>query len=185
MLDWAGRPLLIHVIEQMLAAGCGQVIIVLGAYAEEISPIVRSVFGSRQVAIVFNSDWQNGQAKSLHIAIKAAIAIAANFGSDSRFLLCVCDQPMISIDALSSLSKHGLLTGKAVIATRYPDGGGVPACFSREALAALAAQGDQGARNWIRKQPSEAVELIDIPAALLDIDTQSDYELLLHQQHLQ
>jgi molybdenum cofactor cytidylyltransferase len=73
-------------------------------------------------------------------------------------------------------------TGSAIIATAYPDGGGVPAIFDKSVFPQLLKlDADRGARQLIRNH--EGVVLVP-PAEqqIRDIDTPEDYQKLLGDQ---
>ena len=63
LLPVHGRPMLLRVVETILAARLNQVIVVLGASATEIQPLLIG----KPVTVVINADWREGLASSLRV----------------------------------------------------------------------------------------------------------------------
>jgi molybdenum cofactor cytidylyltransferase len=61
LLDWQGKPFVRQVAETALQAGLSPVIVVVGAYAEEVSKAVEDL----PVHLVRNSSWEQGHATSV------------------------------------------------------------------------------------------------------------------------
>ena len=96
------------------------------------------------------------------------LGLAALPPGTERVLLLVCDQPLLSVHHIEAL----LAAPGPVAAAQYGGRLGVPAVFSREHFAALAAtRGDQGARSLLRTLP---VTPVPMPEAATDIDTPAD-----------
>ena len=114
------------------------------------------------VTLLPNPGAAEGMGSSLRIGI-AALPL-----SIERVLVLVCDQPLLRPENLRAL----LAAPASVAAAQYGGRLGVPAVFSREHFAALAAvQGDQGARSLLRTLP---VTPVPMPEAAIDIDTPAD-----------
>ncbi|MCG6156486.1 nucleotidyltransferase family protein [Rubinisphaera margarita] len=173
LLDWNGRPLLRHTINELISAGLDHVIVVLGAQADVIESQALAD-APAMVEIVYNPDWETGQASSLSTGMRAANAR----GEEVRLLLvALCDQPFVIASDYRKLIDALSADGASAAATRYDSGAGVPAAFTRQAcLELLHVQGDVGARGWLRAQPFERVALVDIPTALRDLDSPRQYQ---------
>src|SRR5690348_4030085 len=61
LLDYRGRPLLRHSVEQALGSACRPVMVVLGAEADAC----RAAIGDLPVEIVVNADWAEGMGSSI------------------------------------------------------------------------------------------------------------------------
>ena len=173
LLNWRGRPLLVHSIAQLREAGCDLVVVVLGAYVDECQRACdlpgQSALARTPVVCGHHRNWADGQASSLHFGLKLAESF---IGGPFHALVAVSDQPL-----LTSVHYRGLIEAVrerrcSVAATRYPEGAGVPACFQHQCRANLMrTSGDQGAKAWVRKQPPTEVIEFDFGQETRDIDT--------------
>ncbi len=172
LLEWNGTTLLGSTIKSLGMAGCERLIVVLGAYESEIRE--HCVDGSNlPLETVINVDWSQGQATSLRAGIDRAIASEYRGAT----IIALCDQPLIDFGHYHKLAIQVSKFGAFAAATEYPEGPGVPACFSFSALQSLAISvGDTGAKKWLREQPTHSLRLITCPLAMLDIDTEFDYQ---------
>ncbi len=81
------------------------------------------------------------------------------------------DQPDLTASFLGFILDLWLKSDQGIVATQYPEGGGVPALFPRSFFPALQAlDGDRGARHIIAREKS-AVTLIQSPDELTDLDS--------------
>ncbi len=171
LIQWNGRRLLQHVIEQLTQSGADRVIVVLGAFQQRIYNSLM-VTGPNQIEIVVNDDWTRGQASSLATAIAY---IVPELRDEDVVLVTVCDAPLISIDHYGRLYEAVILRHFYSAATAYKNGPGVPACFSSAAILSLTElAGDVGAKQWLRNQPIESIKVLRCPEAENDIDRLED-----------
>ncbi len=181
LLHWDGTTLLGSTIKSLVTAGCERLIVVLGAYESEIREHCVA-FSSVPLDVVTNVDWIRGQATSLRVGIEHAIV------SDYRgeAIVALCDQPLIDSEHYQQLISRVSQTGMFAAATEYPEGLGVPACFSFSALLSLSSSismGDSGAKKWLRAQKPDRLSRVQCPQAAFDIDTDVDYrERMNHAQ---
>jgi xanthine dehydrogenase accessory factor len=166
LVEIEGQPLVRRAAESALAAGSGSVHVVVGADAVR----VRQVLHDLPVEIIVNDAWKEGMASSIRAAIDA---IEGRERPVETILLMLCDQPGVSGDVLRRLLDAYRATRAPVVASRYPEGPGVPALFHTELFPALKALGgDVGARELIRQLDRD---IVTIPFALPeDIDTPAD-----------
>lgn len=182
LLHWDGTTLLRSTIKSLVTAGCERLIVVLGAYESEIRDHC-TAFSSVPLDMVTNIDWSQGQATSLRVGIEHAIV------SDYRgeTIVALCDQPLIDSGHYQQLIKQVSQFGAFAAATEYPEGLGVPACFSFSALLSLSSSislGDSGAKMWLRAQKPDRLSRIKCPQAALDIDTDIDYRERVNRAHV-
>lgn len=172
LLPWNGTTLLDSTIKNLAMAGCERLIVVLGAYESEIREHC-VVHSNIPLDMVINVDWSHGQASSLRVGIDRAIATACRGAT----IIALCDQPLIDFGHYHKLATQVSTFGAFSAATEYPEGLGVPACFSFSALQSLSISvGDTGAKKWLREQTTHALSRVTCPAATLDIDTEIDYQ---------
>ena len=148
--------------------------VVLGADAENISKSIKD----GQLFIVFNEEWQEGMASSIR---KGVEALAKADSSLEGVLIMACDQPHLSSDHLVSLVENAAASNKLIVASRYGETLGIPAFFRKGILPQLCSlQGDSGAKKLMLENKGQ-VAAVDFPAGEIDIDTEADYENLLHK----
>lgn len=163
----AGKSLLRRAAEAAVASGASPVVVVLGNEAESFLPELAGL----PVWPVTNPDWQQGMGSSLRCGVRA---LQVDASSATAVLCMVCDQPRITSAHLQTLWERYAGSGK-VIAVRHGDRPGVPAIFPAKYLPELARiTGDKGARSVLAGLPGEAIEIVDLPEAVFDLDTPED-----------
>jgi len=172
LLPVRGRPLL----ETALAAACDsqldEVVVVLGAHADEIRRSVR--FGRARV--VLNPDHAQGMSTSLRAGIAS---LTPNVG---RAVVILGDQPDITAEVVDRLLETQAASGLPAAALSFDGLLHPPVVLARELWGDIAAlQGDVGCRALVRAHP----ELVAAVAAgrpgahPIDIDTLDDYRRLV------
>jgi xanthine dehydrogenase accessory factor len=166
----AGNSLIRRAAEAALAVGSASVHIVAGV---EVDGLCREVEGL-PVEIVVNDAWQEGIASSIRAGVEA---IERQDRPIEALVVMLCDQPGVTGDVLRRLIQTHRTTRAPVIASRYPDGPGVPALFCADLFPALRSlSGDIGARELIRHLDREVVTIpFDAPK---DADTLGDLAFL-------
>lgn len=168
LLPLAGQPLLLRAVDAALASSAWPVVVVLGAHAEKIRPLLARL----PVLIAENPAWSEGMASSL----RTGVAMLQQF---SRALdgavVALCDQPAFSADVIAQLVAHQRASGRSIVAARYDRRNGAPALFLREHFPTLASlTGEEGARVLLNDGP-HPVATVDLPALAADLDTPADY----------
>jgi CTP:molybdopterin cytidylyltransferase MocA len=179
LLDWRGRPLVAHALEQLMSAGCPRIVVVLGAHAAAVERACQSTVerheAQHSIAFVRNKLWHLGQASSLNCGFRHLLQ--ENLGS-SLIISALCDQPYVLAEHYRRLiAPFADEPWLDVVATRYESGGGAPACFRTDVVHELSyGSGDTGAKSWIRNCAADRVRLIELPEAKFDLDTTQQYE---------
>jgi xanthine dehydrogenase accessory factor len=166
----AGKSLIRRAAEAALAVGSASVHIIAGAEVDEL----RSEVDDLPVEVVVNDAWQEGIASSIRAGVEA---IERQDRPIEALIVMLCDQPGVTGDVLRRLVLTYRTTRAPVVASRYPDGPGVPALFSAGLFSALRSlAGDTGARDLIRHLDREVVTIpFDAPK---DADTADDLAIL-------
>ena len=151
-------------------AGASPVVVVLGANAEMIAPVLS---GLESVTTVINREWSKGLASSLATGLSAVFEDA----QCDAVLVTLADQPLVDATALKRLiAAFG--GERRIVASGYSNTMGVPAVFACEHMDDLMhLTGDAGAGTWLRSRPSE-VTCVPLDVAAIDIDTLSDADPL-------
>jgi molybdenum cofactor cytidylyltransferase len=171
LLSINGRPLLEFVVAQVCASRLDDVLVVLGAAADEIRVAVD--FGRAKVLV--NADHATGMASSLRAGLAA-------LGSEvDRAMVILGDQPDISAHLLDSLLDLQEETGLPAAALNF---GGLlhpPVVLKRELWGDLnELEGAVGCRAVIRAKPELVAKLMaetDLKHPV-DVDTPDDYRRL-------
>ena len=166
LLPVDGQPLLRRAAQTAIDAGLHRVLVVLGAEADRIRPVIADL----DVGIVLNPDWQEGMASSL----RAGVAAVERSLPDVRGLIVMtADQPGITAAHLGRIDAAQRVGGASIVASDFGDFRGPPAYFGRERFAALKSlRGDVGARALLRAEAILAVAAP--PGSGVDFDSPSD-----------
>ncbi|QLH24800.1 NTP transferase domain-containing protein [Streptomyces sp. Rer75] len=171
LLEYRGRPLVEHAARALLEGGCAPVHIVLGAAAGA----VRERAELPGCVLVDNPDWADGMGTSL----RAGLASLSGTGARA-VLVTLVDQPGIGAPAVARVRAACRDAGSLVTAA-YGAERGHPVLFGADRWAdvAASAEGDRGARAYLREHQAEIirVDCADI-ARVDDIDTPEDLALL-------
>lgn len=150
LLHLHDKPLVDHAVETVRAAGCGPVVVVLGAAADQ----VRAAADLNGAMVVVNPAWGTGLGSSLRAGLKVL-----STSTVEAVLVMPVDMPGVTADAV-----------RRVIALPYPD---VLVCATYEGLRnypmlfgrrhwpgiATLANADVGARPYLLAHKEEIVDI--------------------------
>ncbi len=171
LLTYQGSSLISHAVKIGLNSICKPLIVVLGAYTEQIKPEIDKL----PVKIVENPHWKTGMSSSIRAGIAAIKESNPNLDA---VIIALADQPLISEAVFDRLIQSYQETQNIIIASAYDDIVGVPALFNKTLFSELInLEGDKGAKALMRKYQDEMLA-IAIPEAAIDIDTPDDYQKL-------
>lgn len=134
-----GGAWLRHAVAALADGGCGPVVVVLGAAADEAAPLVPA-----PATTVVAEDWAEGMGASL----RAGLAALDGSGATAA-LVHLVDLPDVGPDVVRRLVAH---TDPSALARALYDGrAGHPVLLGRDHWAAVraGATGDRGARDWL------------------------------------
>lgn len=156
--DAAGDPWLCSAHSALIAGGCAEVVVVLGAAAAEARPLVP---GAR---IVEAADWATGMGASLRTGLEEI----ADDPADAA-LIHLVDLPDVGPQVVRRMLANA--TPTVLARATYNAGPGHPALIGREHWAAVAAEaaGDHGARDYLARHDVIAVDCSDL-ATGADVD---------------
>ncbi|WP_158791172.1 NTP transferase domain-containing protein [Granulicella sp. L60] len=154
LIRLGNETLLDRSVRNAREAGCAPVVVVLGAFEDQI----RDQCKLHDVLIVSHPEWTEGMGTTLSRGVQA-------FEDVQGILVMTCDMPAVTADHLRSLATLG-----RVAATSYGGRKGVPAYFSKDRFPELLElKGDMGARRLLQRAHS-----IELPGGELDVDTFED-----------
>lgn len=173
LLPFRGRTLVEVLADELLAGGCRDVVVVLGADA----PTVRNATNLTGYTVVENPEWKSGMGSSFRLGLAAVPA-------EDHVLVALVDQPGLTAETVARLlaaHKAGRVTAAAY---RGADGTlkrGHPLLLdlSLKEAAAASAKGDAGARLFLQAHP-ELIDLVDCSdqSGGQDLDTPDQLHLL-------
>lgn len=167
-----GKSLLQRAVQTALDSACRPVIVLLGAYDNEI----QSDIENEDVIVYHNFQWEEGMSSSIRLGI-AMLQKTQTPVSD--VILMVCDQPFADTTLLNDMINKKAITSKGIIACSYKNTLGVPVLFDKKFFPELLSlEGPDGAKKLIMKH-KEAVADIPFDLGSFDIDTNDDYEALI------
>ena len=175
LLSIEGRPLLEVVVKQVCASRLDDVLVVLGAAANEIRAAVD--FG--RASVLVNADHATGMASSLRAGL------AALDDDVDRAMVVLGDQPDISARLLDSLLDLQAESGLPAAALSFNGLLHPPVVLKRELWGDLnELEGDVGCRAVIRAKPELVAKLVaetDLKHPV-DVDTPDDYRRLTNSE---
>ena len=165
----AGEPLVRRGVRLLTDGGCDPVVVVVGASADLVRPLCEGA------EVVEAAGWATGMGASLRAGL-ADLARRPVGGC----VVALVDQPRVTADAVRRLREaHG--RGAVAAVATYDGRPRNPVLLDRSVWAevAAAAQGDEGARPWLRGHPHlvEQVDCTDVGAPD-DVDTPDDLAAL-------
>jgi len=173
-LDIGGQPLLRKTARAVLDSDVHQVVVVLGAWAQEHE----SLLDGLQVEIVYNADWNKGMGTSIRVGIEALM----KHPGVSNILILVCDQPLLTSEVISNIVAKFNASRKPIVASSYRGVPGVPVLFDKSYFQRLKElPDDQGAKKLILQNRRD-IELVSFPGGEIDLDTMADYEAFIQRR---
>jgi CTP:molybdopterin cytidylyltransferase MocA len=168
-----GKPLLELVVAHANASKLDQVVVVVGAAADEI----RSRVDLGRATVLFNPDHATGMASSLRAGL------ASLTDEVDRVVVILGDQPEVDAALLDRLLELQETSGLPAAALSFNGLLHPPVVLEREQWGDLMAlEGDVGCRAVIRARP-ELVAKVRVETDLthpVDIDTPADYKRFNH-----
>lgn len=175
LLPWGEQTLIEHQLLTILQTG-EPVIVVLGAHADRILPVVKKY----PVAVVVNADWESGMAGSISCGIDEMESLKPDADA---VLITLVDQPLIPFSHFKEMLNAFEKGRQQIIASTSAEGWlGVPALFDKRYFSELRnLQGEKGARTLI-SQYQNRVKVLECNEIIEDIDTLESYQNL-YQKH--
>ncbi len=141
-----GEPLVRRGIRLLADGGCGPVVVVVGAAADQVRPLCDGA------QVVDALEWATGMAASLRAGLGAVVGDAC--------VVALVDQPAVqpvAVERLRAAHSDGAVAAVATYAGRARN----PVLLDRSVWVDVAAtaRGDQGARPWLTAHPELVVEV--------------------------
>ena len=181
LLDWQGRPLIIHQIAALRAGGADEVVVVLGHRADELQARIGAnsdVYAAGNVRCVINRDYVRGKTTSIIAGLRAISDPPPADDREGSILLLNVDQPRSPAVIRQVLDAHQ--ANPAALITIPTCGGqsGHP-IVTRRLYAEMIAitEATQGMRALTeRHRPRTQRSELGHPELLWDVNTPEQYE---------
>src|ERR1700741_5544195 len=98
LVNFNGKTLLQHVIEEATKAGAGPVVVITGSNADEVS----SSISDKRINIVHNKDWPEGMASGIVMGVSKINELD---GGIKKITIAVCDQPFVTAAIFEQLDQ--------------------------------------------------------------------------------
>jgi molybdenum cofactor cytidylyltransferase len=175
LLDFQGSTLLEKTIQAAERTSFAPIVLVLGAYTDEILPTIKEL----NINYVINDNWRDGMSSSIKAGLKKMIGLEPAI---ENVMITVADQPFITAEIFNLLTKEQTNSGKHIIASSYAETIGTPALFNKQYFDELISLvGRSGAKQLITKYNND-VATIPFRLGHIDIDTETDYKNLIQPQ---
>lgn len=170
LLRLGGKTLLEQVLDNARSVAVDEIVIVLGAAAEDI----RRQIDLSKIKVVINSSYQQGMGTSLGAGL-AALDPAINAA-----LILLGDQPFVRPATLDRICGEYRRSHAQIVIPLYKGFRGNPVLLARSVFSeAMALSGDVGCRAIFGNHLEGIVKLpVDDLGILLDIDSKADFDKL-------
>jgi len=168
LLPWNGRPMIRAIIENVMQAEFDQILVVLGAFRDEILPIIQEL----PVIHCYNSSYKQGMLSSVQCGFRNLPESA------DAAMIFLGDQPMISVAVIRILIKEYRKLKTGMLVPLYKGKRGHPVMIDKKYKNAIEKLDPaQGLRALFYRKNEDIQEVeVNEPSILKDIDTLKDYE---------
>jgi len=174
-LNYQGKTFLETVSDEAVKTSYRPIIVVLGAYAEEIL----KKHQNPEISYRMNNNWESGMSSSIYAGLSALLEQHQHI---DNVIIAVADQVFITSIIFEQLLVQHQLTHKNIVASQYAQTIGTPVLFHKHYFPELLAlSGNDGAKSMLKKYKEDAAA-IEFELGHIDIDTETDYHHLIHPQ---
>lgn len=159
----SGEPYVLRAVRVLRDGGCEEVTVVVGAAADEVTALL----AGQDVAVVVAEDWATGMGASLRAGLEDGSVVDAD-----AVVVALVDLPDVGPEVVRRLLGAVRPEPAALARATYHGTPGHPVLLGRDHWAGVAAtaEGDRGAREYLRGHEHVTVECGDL-ATGRDVDT--------------
>lgn len=168
LMPWENGVLIEFQIAELLSAGVTELIVVVGAFDEKVTPFVNKF---RSAQVVFNPHFRSGKTTS----IKAGAQAMEQKAND--ILIIAVDQPRPS-EIIRELIRYHQSSAAPITVPVHNGARGHPLLFRQDLLDDINEIDEEslGLRSVLKKWDGEIAELsVESPIVLTDLNTPSEY----------
>ena len=168
LLPFRGKPLIAHVLNEVLNSPVKQVVVVVGRDGERL----REALGERAISLVQNPDLEGDMLSSVRCGLRALPKLC------EAALIVLGDQPGIPRKLISQLADCHMQNPDGIIAPEYNGKRGHPLLIASRFFNKIIDNYDGVGLQGLLKSHPDAVRRIPVttPEVLDDIDTPQDYQ---------
>lgn len=168
LLPLAGKTVIAHCLETLLAGGIEEVVVVVGPHGAEVARAARAY----PVQVVLNADPEADMAAS----VRSGRDALTPFGTAA--VVALCDYPLVTAKTIACLVEAHQRDPQQIIIPCHNGQRGHPTLFPRRVLDALTTP--LTLRDLVRGGLEGITQLaVDDRGVLLDMDTPADYRRTL------
>ena len=172
LLPWGDITLIEHQINTLLETG-QDVVVVLGAYANEILPIIKKM----PVTIYININWAEGMGGSIAYGTEM---LSTKFHDTNGVLISLIDQPLVTLSHFLKMINSFQPSKKRIIVSESSTGWkGVPVLFDACYFDLLKTLKQEEGAKKIMQQESGNIKCVNADNLLRDIDTPESYDKMI------
>jgi molybdenum cofactor cytidylyltransferase len=163
LADYNGKPMLRATVENVLASGVDEVVVVTGHQPEQVGASLQGL----NVRLVHNPDFADGMSTSLRVGVRAV-------GKTDAVIVCLGDMPRVPSQVIDRMiAAFNPTEHRNIIVPVHKGEWGNPVLWGAEHFDVLTSlEGDKGARALIAQFKNEAVEIVvEDAGVLMDADT--------------
>lgn len=166
-----GETAIEHLLNTLIPLKLGEIIVVLGASAEEIKP---RILKHKKVTVVYNKDYKIGQTSSFKAGVK-------NISSESTgIMLLPVDYPLVKKETFGLLIKHFLKKRPLILIPTFKNRKGHPPLFASSLRKEfLALEDNAGINTVIHNHPETILLPVDDPGVIQTFNTKEEWKELL------
>jgi molybdenum cofactor cytidylyltransferase len=175
--DADGRPFVARITRAFVEAGLTEIVIVTGAQHLAIVDAIAADQSPVAARCVRNPDPARGQLSSLWAGLDAVMRPDLD-----AILMTLVDVPMVKAATVRAVIENWTRTGAPIVRPAIGDRHGHPVLFDRAVFEELRrAPLNEGAKAVVHAHADRLVDVpVDDEGCLIDIDTPTDYDALLH-----
>jgi CTP:molybdopterin cytidylyltransferase MocA len=155
-------------VTRLRNGGCGRVVVVLGASAQQARTLLAEQASDQDVEVVVAEDWDEGMGASLRAGLRALVERDAD---EVAALVTLVDLPDVGAEVFERVLGQPIAASTLARAS-YDGSPGHPVLLGRDHWAGIVATaaGDRGARDYLATHDVALVECGDL-ATGRDVDT--------------
>jgi molybdenum cofactor cytidylyltransferase len=174
LLTFNGQSMIERVIENVAGSDSDNILVVLGAYSEEIT----NKIGRYNVSLCFNENYMEGMLSSVRCGFKNLPPVYR------AVLVFQGDQPFISPVVINSVIKAYLSSDKGIVMPVFKGKRGHPLLIDRKYREEInTLEADKGLRSLSSRFPGDVLEVETGDHGIMrDFDTYEDYMNEIYQK---
>jgi molybdenum cofactor cytidylyltransferase len=168
---WDQKPLVAYLLEALVKTNLDEIIVVLGAHADQIKPVLLK---HNKIKVVYNKDYKFGQTSSFKAGLRAVSSEAIAVG------LLPVDCPLIKVNTVNDLLREWSAHNPLLLIPSHHGTKGHPPFFSNSLKNEILELSDDVGLNTISHRYKEETRCCDVDdeGVLLSFNTPEEFQVL-------